>query len=129
MYPAAFTIAVIRSAFSPLYLCDSIGPPETNTAGNIQPHRRHQHTGRYLIAITDTHHSVGLMSIYHILDTIGNQIPGRQRIKHTIMSHSDTIVDRYGIELGCETTEFFDFGLNNLTDFMQMYMPGYKLCK
>ena len=32
------------------------------------------------------------------------------------MSHSDTIVDRYGIELGCETTEFFDFGLNNLTD-------------
>lgn len=69
------------------------------------------------------------MSIYHILDTIGNQIPGRQRIKHTIMSHSDTIVDRYGIEFGCETTEFFDFGLNNLTDFMQMYMPRYKLCK
>ena len=45
------------------------------------------------------------------------------------MSHSDTIVDRYGIEFGCETTEFFDFGLNNLTDFMQMYMPRYKLCK
>ena len=30
---AALIIAVIKSAFSPLILCASIGPPDTNTAG------------------------------------------------------------------------------------------------
>ena len=42
--------------------------------GDIEAHRRHEHSGRNLVAIADTHQRVGLVGIAHILYTVGNDV-------------------------------------------------------
>ena len=39
---------------------------------NVQAHSRHEHSGRNLVAIADTHHRVGLMGIHHILHAVSD---------------------------------------------------------
>ena len=96
---------------------------------DIQSHSSHQHTRRNLVAITDTYHRICLVGIYHIFHTVGNDVTAWQGIKHTIVSHSDTIIHCNGIELGSKTTELFNFCLYLLTNFMQMSMPRNELSK
>ena len=43
------------------------------------------------------------------------------------MAHCYTVVNGYGVEFGSETALFLDFGLYNLSDFMEMSMSGDKL--
>ena len=58
------------------------------------------------------------MGIGHIFDTVGNNFPGGEGIKHTVMSHCDPVVYGDGIEFRCETTSFFDQLLHVLTDLV-----------
>ena len=45
------------------------------------------------------------------------------------MTHGYSIVDGNGIEFSRKAAHFFYFGFYLLTNIMQMYMSGYKLCK
>ena len=95
----------------------------------IQPHSRHQHPRSNLVTVTDANHSICLMGIYHILHTIGNDIPWRQGIKHSVVPHSDTVVNGNRIELRSKTSPLFNLFLYKLAYFVQVYMPGDELCK
>ena len=67
------------------------------------------------------------MGICHIFHTIGDDIAGRQRIKHSVVSHGNPVVYGNGIEFGSKATAFFDHGFHILPDFMQVYMSRYEL--
>jgi hypothetical protein len=43
--------------------------------------------------------------------------------------HCNAIVNGDGIELGCKTTQLFDFLFDKLSDFVQMHMTRHKLRK
>ena len=46
--------------------------------GDIEPHRRHQHPRRNLVAIGDANHRIRLMRVHHILDAVGDNVARRQ---------------------------------------------------
>ena len=48
------------------------------------------------------------MRIDHVFHRVGNQLSRWQRVKHTAMTHRDTVIDRNGIELFGDTTGRFD---------------------
>ena len=66
---------------------------------NIQTHGSHQHPRSNLVAVGNTNHRICFMGIDHILHTVGYDIARRKRIKHTVVSHRNTIIDGYGIKL------------------------------
>ena len=41
---------------------------------DVQAHRGHQHTRCDLVAVGDTDHGIGLMSVYHILHAVGDNV-------------------------------------------------------
>ena len=93
----------------------------------VEPHRRHQHPRRYLVAIADADHRVRLVRINHIFDAVGDDVARRQRIEHPVVPHRDSVVDGNGIELGREATQLLNLGLDQLSGLVQMRMPGDKL--
>ena len=101
----------------------------TEYGRDIQAHRGHQHTRSYLITVRDANHSIGLVSIHHIFHRISNDIATWERIEHSVVTHSDTVVYSDGIEFGCIATHCLNFLLDNLTNFMKMSMTRNKLCK
>ena len=94
---------------------------------DVQTHGCHQHTWSYLITIGDTDHRICLVGVDHILHAVGNNISAGKRVKHTVMSHRDTIIDSYGIKLCSEATHLLNLSLYNLTYLMQMGMTWHKL--
>ena len=96
---------------------------------NVQAHRCHEHTRSHLITIRDTNHGISLMSIDHILYRICDNVTAWQRVKHSVMTHSNTIIYSDGIKFGCIATHCLNFLLDYLTDFMKMSMTRHKLCK
>ena len=67
--------------------------------GDVEPHRRHQHAGRDLVAIGDAHQRVGAMRVDHVFDAVGDQLAAGQRIEHAAMTHGDPVVHRDRVEL------------------------------
>ena len=67
------------------------------------------------------------MSIHHIFHTVGNHIARGQRVEHTVVAHSYTVVDGDGVEFGSEASQTLYFGLNNLPDFVQVGVTRHKL--
>ncbi len=96
---------------------------------NIKSHSCHQHSRRNLITIAYAHHSIYFVSIAHILYTVGYNIARRQRIKHTIMPHSYTVIYCNSIKFSSKTAFGFYLSFYFLSYFMQMRMSGYKLRK
>ena len=45
------------------------------------------------------------------------------------MTHGDTIVDGYGIELGCIATQCFNLAFHDLANLMQVCVAWYELCE
>ena len=96
---------------------------------NIQTHSRHQHSGSDLIAIADTYHCIRLVRIDHIFYAGRYDITGRKRVKHSVMSHSDTVINSNRIKFRSETSQLLNFRLHQLPDFMQVHVSWNKLCK
>ena len=96
---------------------------------NIQTHGRHQHPRSNLVTIGDTHHRICLVCIHHIFYAVGDDVARRQRIQHPVMPHRDSVVDGNGIKFCRKASQLLNFCLDLLTDFMQVSMPWYKLCK
>ena len=93
----------------------------------VQAHGCHEHARRYLVAVADAHHGVGLVGVDHVLHAIGNDVARRQGVEHAVVSHGDAVVDGDGIELGGKAAQFFNLFLDILTDFVQVDVTGYKL--
>ena len=85
---------------------------------NIQSHSRHQHPRSDFVTIADTYHGIRFMGIHHIFHTIGNDIPGRKRIKHSVMSHGNTIINGNRIEFRSKASQLLNFFFHQLTYFM-----------
>ena len=69
------------------------------------------------------------MGVYHILYAVGNNITTGQRVQHTIVTHSNTVINSNSIEFGSIAAHLFDFLAHNLTNLVKMCMTGYKLGK
>ena len=96
---------------------------------DIQAHGGHQHAGGDLVAVADADHRIDGMGVAHILDAVGDQIPGRQGVEHAGMAHGDTVINGDGVELGGKTTGLGNNFFQMLADFMEVNMAGDKLGK
>ena len=98
------TMAVMRSArriFAPLTPGDLAGfhrAARDEHRRDVEPHRRHQHAGRDLVAIADAHHRVGAMRVDHVFDAVGDEFARRQAVEHAAVAHGDAVVDGDGVE-------------------------------
>ena len=96
---------------------------------NVQAQRGHQHPRGDFVAVGDTDHRIGAVGVHHILDGVGNQLAGRQRVKHAAMAHSDTIIHRNGIELFSNAAGGFDLLSNQFTEVAQVNVARHELGK
>ena len=69
------------------------------------------------------------MCIAHIFHTVRYDFTRRQRIKHAVMPHRDTVIHCYRIEFGSKASELLDPCLDFLSYLMKMHMTGNELCK
>ena len=120
------------------HCCDEVGILATPAASlhrtsraehrrDVQTHRCHQHARRHLVAVGDTNHRISLMCIHHILHRVGYDVARRQRIEHTIMSHSNSVVDGDSVKLGRIASHALNLLAHYLSNFMQMCMTWNKL--
>ena len=96
-------------------------------SGDVQAHRRHQHTRCHLVTVRDTDHGISLVGIHHIFHGVGNDVAAGQRVEHTVVTHGNTVVDGNRIEFGCIASQFLDFLTHNLPNLVQMRMSGHEL--
>ena len=96
---------------------------------DVKAHRRHKHTRSNLVAIGNANHSISLVGVDHVFHRVGDNVARRQRIQHTVVSHSDTVVNGDGVELGSIATHTLNFLLHNLSNLMQMCVTWHKLCE
>ena len=66
---------------------------------DVQPQRGVQHPGRDLVAVGDADERVGAVRVDHVLDRVGDQVAGRQRVEHPAVAHRDAVVDGDRVEL------------------------------
>jgi len=69
------------------------------------------------------------MGIAYIFNTVGYKLPRWKRVKHPIMAHGNTVVDRDGVELGGKEPMFPYLLLYRLSDTMEMNMTRNELGK
>src|SRR3546814_1747819 len=72
-------------------------------------------------------HRIGAMRVDHICDAVGDQVAARQRIKHTVVTHRDTVVDRDGVEFLGDSARRFDLARDHLAQVLQMDVAGDEL--
>ena len=94
---------------------------------DVEPHRRHQHAGRDLVAIRDAHHRVGAMGVGHIFDAVGDEFARRQRIEHAVVAHGDAVVDGDGVEFLGDAARRLDLARDQLPKVLEMHMAGHEL--
>ena len=85
---------------------------------NIQPHSRHQHSRSDFVTIADTYHGIRFMGIHHIFYAIGNDIPGGKGIEHSVVPHSNAIINGNRIELCSKASQLLNFFFHQLAYFM-----------
>ena len=103
------------------------GAARDKNSGYVQPHGRHEHARGNLVAIGNTDHGVGHMGIDHVFHAVGNELSRRERVKHAVMTHRDSIIDGNRVEFGCKAALLFNDPLYALTDFVQMNVSGDEL--
>ena len=102
-------------------------PAGDEDGGDVQPHRSHQHARRDLVAIGDADHRIGAVRVHHVLDGVGDQLARRERIEHSVMAHSDAVVDSDGVELLGDPAGAFDLARHELAEVLQMDMARHEL--
>ncbi len=94
---------------------------------HIQPHRRHQHSRRDLVAIGNAHHRVRAVGVDHVLHRVGDQIAAGERIEHPVMPHRDAIIDGDGVEFLGHAPRRLDLPRDQLAEILQVHMARYEL--
>ncbi len=95
--------------------------------GDVEPHCRHQHSGRHLVAVGNADHRVRLVGVHHVFHGVGDDVAAWQRIEHTVVSHGDAVVHGNGVELGGIAPHGLYFLFHYLPYFVQMRVSGNKL--
>ena len=123
---AAATMAVIRSTDCVVAPCDDLAgfhrAARDEHGGDIQPHRRHQHAGRDLVAIADADERVGAMRVDHVLDGIRDQFARWQAVEHARVPHGDAVIDGDRVEFLGHAARLFDLARHQLAQILQMHM-------
>ena len=96
---------------------------------NVQSHGSHQHAGGNLVAIGNTNHCICLVGITHVLHAVCYNIAAGQGVEHAIVTHGNTVVYGYGIELCGIASHALYLGLHYLTNLVQMCVTRHKLCE
>ena len=94
---------------------------------DVEPHRRHQHAGRDLVAVGDADQRVGAVRVHHVLDAVGDELAAGQRVQHPAVAHRDAVVDGDGVELDAPAAGGVDHLLHALADVVQVDVPGDEL--
>ena len=97
--------------------------------GDVQPHGRHEHARRNLVAVGDADERVGLVGLYHILHAVGDDVARGQGVEHAVVSHGDAVVDGDGVELGSVAAQLFDFAFHVLSYFVEVRVSRNELGK
>ena len=96
-------------------------------AGNVQPCRRHQHTGDDLIAGAQQHQAVKQVDLGHALDGVGDQFPGGQDIVHTAMAVGHAVAAADHAELDGRAAGAVNAVLDPLGHLPQVIVAGDTL--
>src|SRR5690606_27948584 len=117
--------------FAPQYSYDLClhGTTGDKDRRNIEAQSGHQHAWRDFVAVGDTDQGVGTVGVDHILDGVGNDLPGRQAVEHAVVAHGNPIVDRNGVELLGNGARGFDFPRHQLAHILQVDVTGHELGK
>ncbi|MNH74363.1 hypothetical protein D3C73_265770 [compost metagenome] len=94
---------------------------------NVHAKSSHHHTRCDLVTVRDADHSVEPVSGYDGLKGIGNDFTAWQGVTHTDMSHGNTVIHTYGVELERYTAGFTDRFFYDLTKFLQVYVTRYNI--
>ena len=95
--------------------------------GDVQAHRGQKHTGGDLVTVRDADQSVGTVRVHHVLDRIRNQVARRQRVQHTVVTHSNTVINGNGVEFLGDATRLTDGTGDQFTHVLQVHVTGHKL--
>ncbi len=94
---------------------------------DVQTHRREQHARRDLVAVRDADQRVGDVGLDHVLDAVGDQIAGGQRVEHPAVAHRDAVVDGDRVELDTPAAGGVDHLLHPLSDVVEVDVTRYEL--
>ena len=110
-----------------LHLACLHGPAGNEDRRNVEAQRRHQHSGRNLVAIGDADQRVGAVGIHHVLDAVGDQFPRGQAVQHAAMTHGDAVIDGDRVELLGDSARALDLSGDELSEVLQVDVSGYEL--
>ncbi len=90
---------------------------------DIEPRRRHQHTGDDFVTVRDEDKAVELVRVCKGLDRVGNQLAGSKRILHADMAHRDAVTDTDCGDEHRRAARHADTGLDRVGNFIQVDVP------
>ena len=95
--------------------------------GNIQTHRRQEHTGSNLVAVRDTYERIRAVSVHHVFDRVGNEVARRQGIEHAVVAHRNAVIDRNGVEFFRHAASFTNSASHQVAHIFQVHVTGHEL--
>ncbi len=102
-------------------------PARNEHAGDVEPHRGHQHARCDLVAIGNAHHRISAMRVDHIFDAVGDEVAARQRIEHAVVPHGDPVIDRDGVEFLGHAARCLDLARDQLAEVLEVDMARHEL--
>ena len=67
------------------------------------------------------------MGVDHVLNRVGNEVPGWQAVQHAVVAHGNTVVHGDGIELFCDAAGGFNLTRDQLPEVFEVHVPGNEL--
>ena len=101
--------------FRQLCLSGLHGSARNKNTGYVETHSGVEHARCDFIAVGNTDHGIGAVGIDHVFHRVGNNVSRGQAIEHAVVTHSDPVVDRDGVELFSNASGGFDFSGDQLT--------------
>src|SRR5699024_4733204 len=94
---------------------------------DVQAQRRVEHARGDLVAVGDAHQGVGRVRVDHVLDRVGDDLAGRQRVEHAVVAHGDAVVHGDGVELAGDATGGGDRLRDNVADVLEVHVARHEL--
>ena len=94
---------------------------------DVESHSGVEHSWGDLVAVGNTHHGIGAVGIHHVLDAIGDDLAGWERVEHAIVTHGDAVIDRDGVELLGDAARFLDLACHQLAEIFEVNVTRHEL--
>src|SRR5699024_1331569 len=95
--------------------------------GDVQAQGRIEHARGDLVAVGDAHQRVGGVGVDHVLDGVGDDLAGRQRVQHAVVAHGDAVVDGDGVELARDAAGGRDGLRDDVADVLEVHVARHEL--